>query len=558
MDAFLGVSPETFAGTRQAFLQLVHPEDRATIEDAIDGALVGEGGFAVDIRTVRPDGTVRWALAKAQAHHDEAGQPRSLVGVNLDITERKEAEEALRRSEEHFRTLVEAFPGLVWMADADGGNQRFGARWNEYSGQSFDPAVEHSWLDAVDPDQRADVAAAWGEAMASGQPYESEVRYRRNDGVFRWFLISAVPIRDHLGRIHWWYGTSVDIDDRKRAEEERQQYVSLVENSPEFVGIASLDGQLTHLNPAGRRLVGLPHGPIATMDLTDLASPETASLLREQALPAALRTGHWEDEGQLRHRTSGALIEVEMSVMLIRDLPGGKPLALALIFRDIRERRVWDRLREEFFGAVSHDLKNPIAVIAGQTQLLQRQLRRADPIDTGRLDSGLNAIASTAARLAGQIDELVDLAQLQLGQPLALRLARTDLVDLVHRSIAEHQASTQRHRIRLETELPQLVGSWDQTALAAGTGEPAGQRDQVQPARRRDRRHARPGGGGRPGGSPHPGSGHWHPRIGSALHLRAVPPRWQRGRQGRRHGLGAGRGAPDRRAARGPDRGRKR
>jgi PAS domain S-box-containing protein len=126
--------------------------------------------------------------------------------------------------------------------------------------------------------------------------------------------------------------------------------------------------------------------------------------------------------------------------------------------------------RDEFLSSASHDLKNPVASIKASAQLLQRRLRRAGQLDPEQLQTGLERIDAIATRAGDLVDELVDVTRLQMGQLLDLDRQPTDLVALVREIVAEHQQRTDRHQIRLDDQVAELVGTWDRRRLGRVLG----------------------------------------------------------------------------------------
>jgi len=169
--------------------------------------------------------------------------------------------EELRRSERELRDVIEAMPTMVWIAGTDGSNEFGNRRWQEYTGLSHEGTIGSGWQDVLHPTDLARHWEKWCASLASGEPFENEARFRRaTDGQYRWFLSRAVPLRDEYGQILKWYGVSTDIDDRKRAEQEREQ----------------LRADLAHVNRVSML------GELAASVSHELKQPITASMANAQ------------------------------------------------------------------------------------------------------------------------------------------------------------------------------------------------------------------------------------------------------------------------------------
>jgi PAS domain S-box-containing protein len=130
----------------------------------------------------------------------------------------------VRRQERKLRAVIETMPTFAWSALPDGSEDFVNRHWHEYSGLSAEESAGSGWEAAVHPADLKRHLEKWRASLASGKPFENEVRYRRAaDGQYRWFLARAVPLRDGRGKILKWYGISTDIEDRKRAEAERER-----------------------------------------------------------------------------------------------------------------------------------------------------------------------------------------------------------------------------------------------------------------------------------------------------------------------------------------------
>ncbi|HVG81857.1 MAG TPA: PAS domain-containing protein, partial [Methylomirabilota bacterium] len=179
-------------GLGDGWANSVHPEDRSGFRRAFLVSVARRQPWRGEYRLRRHDGAWRWVIDTARPLFEEDGTYLGHVGSVADITERKQAEEALRLSEGHFRTLTLAMPHLVWTMEADGGCRYLSAGWKEFLGTVPN---RNLWRAAIHPEDLAGVDDAWAAAQR-GQSYESEYRLRRLDGQHRWLMSRAAPLRD--------------------------------------------------------------------------------------------------------------------------------------------------------------------------------------------------------------------------------------------------------------------------------------------------------------------------------------------------------------------------
>jgi PAS domain S-box-containing protein len=170
----------------------------------------------------RKDGSLVDISLTVSPIRDASGQIIGASKIARDISQSKRADEALRASEERFRNLANAVPDIVWTADPDGSITFANDRWFEFCGIAREQNVR-GWPELVlHPEDRERCIATWTRALREGTDYEIEVRNRRHDGAYRWFLTRASPIRNAEGRITAWFGSTTDIHDRKDAEQRQQ------------------------------------------------------------------------------------------------------------------------------------------------------------------------------------------------------------------------------------------------------------------------------------------------------------------------------------------------
>ncbi len=222
-EQLYGLPPGGFDGRYETWLRMVHPDDRDAAEAAVRCAVESQRDLDAEFRIVRPDGEVRWLAAKGRVFYDVSGAPVRMVGLNQDITERKEAEEALRESEARFRHMADAAPALVWMSGPDARCTWFNRRWLEYTGRTMEQELGNGWTEGVHPGDVHRCLEVYVQGFERREEFEMEYRLRRADGTYGWVLDHGVPLYTPDGTFTGYMGSGMEITERKRAEEELQQ-----------------------------------------------------------------------------------------------------------------------------------------------------------------------------------------------------------------------------------------------------------------------------------------------------------------------------------------------
>ena len=215
----MGYSTEELIGHTAADLKIfVNPEVRAgMVRQLVE--IGTANNFEAFMRT--KSGAVRLFLLSAEPIEID-GDPCFLI-TGIDITIRKQVEDALRESEQRFRQLAESLPQMVWTCLASGPCDYLSRQWIEYTGILEAEQLGLGWLEQIHPDDRAPTKETWQAAVANSDAFRTEFRIRRYDGVYRWFDTRAVLIRDAEGRALKWVGTNTDIEERKHDQEELQR-----------------------------------------------------------------------------------------------------------------------------------------------------------------------------------------------------------------------------------------------------------------------------------------------------------------------------------------------
>jgi PAS domain S-box-containing protein len=294
------------------------------------------------------------------------GAVNGIFVEGIDVTAAHDTLTALRESEAQFRTFAQALPNQVWTALPDGQLDWFNDVTYFYSGRDFAALAGQRWATIVHPDEVGPAAAIWARSLATGENYETEFRIRRADGVYRWHLVRALPLRDEAGQITRWIGTNTDIHQRKLAEAESARDLDRFWTlSPVVVMVATGDGDILAVNPSWTRVLGWSepetvgrnlleftvsdHGPAGFWaEPTGAAPPD-----RDRAVTEASTTLSTRD-GAVRQIVWTLVPEHGMLYGFGRDVTAEREAADKLAATTIERERIWTSTHD-LMGAAGLD-----------------------------------------------------------------------------------------------------------------------------------------------------------------------------------------------------------
>ena len=201
------------------WMDKVHPDDVAFKVRTWLKNLESGNPHDVVCRFRGADGRYRWFEVRGEPLRAGDGAVLGWSGVLIDIDDRRKADDALRESEYKLRQIIDTVPGLIWSTGPDGEPTHISQRLLDYGGMRFEEFKRVGWETFVHPNDFPETAKTYDHAIHTGTSYQGVLRLRRADGEFRWHHARCEPLRDRQGRIIQWYGLSVDIDERKNAEE---------------------------------------------------------------------------------------------------------------------------------------------------------------------------------------------------------------------------------------------------------------------------------------------------------------------------------------------------
>jgi len=494
------------------FAERQHPEDAPRINAALQDALSSAAGvFDMEFRVIQPDWSTRWIACRGGVQHNEQGKAIRVVGLNLDVSERKQAEYGIRRQEKLLATLTEEIPLMLWFNDRDGNVEFFNQRWYQYTGQSEAEALNWGWEQAVEPTDLPELLSRWENALDTGMPHEAEFRLRAQDGSYRWHLGRGLPIRDEAGIVVRWFGSLTDIHDLKMAEQkilafshelelevaertsdlvvandalvQARTRLQAVMDSATEVAIVALDcqGVIQLFNRGAERMLQYSSGDVQYRHTPALFFTAAEIEERSQQLSASadrlvssaeifdcsvLPDYAYTREAQQR-RHDGTEITTHLTVTPMLDSDGRRigtlGISLDITKRKLLELQLIDltrqlgrktadaesanRAKSEFLAAMSHEIRTPMNAILGMADLLWDT--RLD--DTQR--HYVQVFRRAGANLLTLVNDILDLSKIESGV-FELEEIDFDLRDLVERTIEMIQPRAQAKHITL---LPHII-----------------------------------------------------------------------------------------------------
>ncbi|QEH37167.1 Sensory/regulatory protein RpfC [Aquisphaera giovannonii] len=427
-QALSGRSCESLRKRPRSWLKAVHPDDRRRLLERVQDWRCGTFKDE-EFRVVQPDGAVRHVRTRAYRVCGQDGREPQLAGIAEDVTERKQALEALTAERHLLHTIMDNLPDSIYFKDAD---SRF-LRINRALSDSFgldDPATA---LGRTDFDFFTDEHARPAfederEILRTGQPLvNKEEKEIYSDGRTRWVSTTKMPYRDCQGRVIGTFGVARDISKVKLAEgalkESEARFRGTFENAA--VGIAHLDlgGRWLRVNEILCQILNYDRDELARRTFWDISHP--AGLEEELRCFSDLvegRTSCYSLESRYL-RKGGGTIWVDVSVSLQRTADGEPDYAIAVI-EDISDRKQLEeelrrakeaaeaasRAKDEFLANVSHEIRTPLNAILGMSELV---------LDTPLSDDQrecLGAARSAAESLLAIVNDLLDFAKIEAGK----------------------------------------------------------------------------------------------------------------------------------------------
>jgi PAS domain S-box-containing protein len=336
---YTGLSPEESHGW--GWQAVFHPEDLPPLMEKWQKMLVSGESDEIEARLRRHDGVYRWFLIRAQALRNDFGRIVRWYGTSTDIEDLKQAQEAQRAGERNLVAIINTIPTAAWTTRPDGYCDFMNQVWLDYAGMSAEQAQGWGWAEAIHTDDREKLVNEWQSCLASGTPVDTEARIRRFDSSYRWFLIRGNPLRNEAGNILKWYGTCIDIEDRKRGEETLRarelSWRQIVDNIPGLVATTGAMGEVEFLNRQTLEYFGKTTEELKDWALIDAVHPDDLPRVIETR-KRSIEAGQIYDVEHRCRRADGVYRWFQVRGLPVRDTQN-QITAWYLLLTDIDDRK---------------------------------------------------------------------------------------------------------------------------------------------------------------------------------------------------------------------------
>ncbi|MEG4942351.1 PAS domain S-box protein [Microcoleus sp. F4-D5] len=404
------------------WLDAIHPDDRERTAQVWMEAVQNKSLYDTEYRMRAADGDYRYFQIRGVPIQNEDGSIREWVGTCTDIHDRKLAEDALKQSEERYRSLILATSQIVWTTDPEGRCQD-SPSMRAYTGQTEAEAIGFGWLDIIHPDDRERTVQVWMEAVQTRSLFEMEYRMRGVDGNYRYFQARGVPILDEDGSLREWVGTCTDIHDRKLAEDaikqSEERYRSLILATSQIVWTGDPEGRCPDI-PTLRAYTGQTVEEVVGFGWLNAMHPDDRERTAQVWMEAVQNKSLYNIEYRIRAADGNYRYFQGRAVPILNE--DGSLREWVGTCTDIHDRKLAEiaqakakeaaeaasRAKSEFLANMSHELRTPLNGIMGYAQILQRS-KVLNEEERSRID----VIYQCGSHLLTLINDILDLSKIE-------------------------------------------------------------------------------------------------------------------------------------------------
>ena len=384
---------------------IIHPDELAELERSWSHSFQVGDPIRTKYRLRRADDVYRWVDARVDPFRDADGHIVQWYGVCVDIDDQKIAEETLRATEANLRSILDNVPGMIATADSNGKLDYANKRDLDYFRVEMSELVGHNFIDVIHPEDRQSTMTAWLHAVRTGEPTDFNHRFRRHDGVYRWFHSRVEPTIDRHGKVVRWYGLFTDVDERQHAEDalrsSERKLRLFIDAIPALVFCATPDGEPSYFNKRMTDFIGkaldsfkpLQGGSLGSLARLAIIHPDDLAEL-EQLWFRSVKTGAALSVRHRLRRVDGTYQWVDLRAEPFRNEDGnivqwyGVCVDIEIQTRMQKElRAAQEKLSRatqaaslaELSASIAHEVNQPLAAVIANSHACQRWLSTEPP-----------------------------------------------------------------------------------------------------------------------------------------------------------------------------------
>lgn len=406
------------------------------------GVVVGLANHTV---LIKKDGAECPIDDSAAPIRDEQGYVSGCVLIFRDVTAQRLVERE-KANQLHvarlLASIVESSNDAIIGKSLDGIIRSWNAAAERLFGFTAEEAIGQHISLVIPPDRLTEEEGIISSLRAGQRIEHYETERVRKNGQRIIVSLTISPIKDESGNVTGASKIVRDISDRKRVERERQNFVTLVENSTDFIGMCDLNGLPFLVNRAGLEMVGLDIEEARRTPLQEFFFPEDQALIMNEVLPEVMRNGHGEVEVRFRHFKTGAALWMVYKVLLLTDA-ANQPIGYATVSQDVTDRRRLeddlrrlaadlsenDRRKNEFLATLAHELRNPLAPMSNMLEVVKRANG-----DGEVLKQAHDTIERQLGQMVRLVDDLLDLNRITHDR-LELRRSEVELSSVIQQGV---------------------------------------------------------------------------------------------------------------------------
>jgi len=451
----LGYSAEEFVTGGKKFSEIVHPEDLDRVAREVEEYTARKlRSFTQEYRVLTSEGDICWIDDRTVVKCDADGEVMHYLGIITDITKEKNAETALRLSQERYRALVETTEDFVWEVDRNGIYTYCSPQVESLLGRRPEEMLGKTPFEFMTAEDAETVAVEFSEIVGKEQAFSClENANLHRDGSEVVLETSGVPFFDENGKLAGYRGIDRDITVRKQAEEDLRLAASVFENVSEGILITDVDGTIRSVNRAYRTITQLSEEELIGKNPRVLQSGRHDPEFYEQMWAAIRGSGHWQGE-IWNQRSDGEIFPQWLTINAIKDGRGNTTNYVGVAW-DISELKASQQMKEEFITTISHELRTPLTSVLVSLGMLKENMQEQLPEEGQKL---IALAHSNSRRLVRLISDILDIEKIEVGK-MTFHFEPLQLIMLVHRVVEDSMVLAEEAKISISCQT-RITDDW--------------------------------------------------------------------------------------------------